>query len=48
MLIFAQTFVAFLSIGDHFSNVHGLLIFACVSFSRYNFIPLVIFRNIYT
>ena len=36
MLVFAQTFSAFPSQGDHFSNVPGLLIFACVSFSRYN------------
>ena len=32
----------FLSQEDHFSNILGILIFACVSFSRYNFFPLAI------
>ena len=33
MLVFAQTFVVFLSQGDHFSNVQGFLIFACQVFA---------------
>ena len=47
MLVFAQEFVGFLSQGDHFSNVTGLLIFACVSFCRCNHFPLAIFPNCY-
>ena len=47
MLVFAHIFVAFLSQGDHISNVNGLLIFACVLFSCYNLFPLAIFPNRY-
>ena len=47
MLAFAQTFVAFLSQGDHFSNVPGLLVFYCVLFPRDNLFPLAIFPNRY-
>ena len=47
MLVFTQTFVSFFSQGDHLSDDYGLLIIACVSFSRYNLIPLTIFPNRY-
>ena len=47
MLVFARTFVAFLSHGDPFSNAHGLLVFASLSFSYYNFFLLAIFPNRY-
>ena len=43
MLVFTLTVVTFLSQRDHFSNVPGLVIFTCVSFSHYNLFPLAIF-----